>query len=331
MKTNDSYIDLHCHLDGSINVEIAKKLAELQNIKLPAETDEELKKYIEAPAECESLADFLKCFDLPLSLMQTEKGLEESAYLVAENMYSLGVVYAEIRFAPQLHTKKEMSQKDAVNAVLAGIRRSRLKANLILCCMRDNENTKENLETLELTKQYLVEDGGVVAMDLAGAEELYPLKDFAWLFIKAREYNIPYTIHAGEADGAESVRYAVELGARRIGHGVRIREDEEVLKLVRDKGIFLEMCPTSNLKTHAVLDMSGYPLIDYLNYGIKATINTDDMAIIGTTMSKEFESMEKLIGLTQEYKKQIEENSINAAFTSDKVKEELRKQLLANQ
>lgn len=328
MMENGKYIDLHCHLDGSITAAIAKKLAGIQNIKIPAETDEGLKKYIESPAECESLNDFLKCFALPNLLMQTKEGLEEAAYLAAENMYSLGAAYAEIRFAPQLHTKKGLTQEEAVQAVLAGIERSQLKANLILCCMRGDKNEKENFETLELTKKHLVEDDGVVAMDLAGAEALFKTENFAGLFAKAREYNIPFTVHAGEADGAESVRSAIAFGPRRIGHGVNAIHDETVMKLIRDKGIFLEMCPTSNRKTHTLPDMSEYPLITFLNYGIRATINTDDMAIAGTDISSEFAYMKQLLGLTPEQEKQIIANSIEAAFTSEKTREELRKVLL---
>lgn len=327
MKSEGKYIDLHCHLDGSITPDIAKKLAEIQNIKIPADNDEELEKLLRVSPDCESLNEFLACFKLPCSLMQTEKGLEEAAYLVAENMRSTGVVYAEIRYAPQLHTFQGMSQEDAVKAVLAGIARSGLKANVILCCMRGDKNQKANLETIELAKKYLVEDGGVVAVDIAGAEALFSTENYADIFAKAREYGIPFTIHAGEADGPESVRKAVEFGARRIGHGVRIAGDEEVKKLVRDKGIFLEMCPTSNRQTHAFENMSEYPILDFLKYGIKVTINTDDMAIEGTDMPTEYAYIRQLLNMTPEQEKQILANSIDAAFTSEKVKDELRKQL----
>ena len=139
-----------------------------------------------------------------------------------------------------------MSQEEAIKAALEGLKRTSLKANLILCCMRGNGNDEANYETVELTKKYLVEDGGVTALDLAGAEALYPTSNYSNLFKRAREYGIPFTIHAGEADGAESVKYAIEFGAKRIGHGVRINEDKIVQDLVKKKGIFLEMCPTSN-------------------------------------------------------------------------------------
>lgn len=323
----DKYIDLHLHLDGAITPDIAKKLAEVQKIELPTDDDKELEKLLTVPEDCTSLNDFLKCFELPDSLMMTKEGLSEAVYLVAENIQSQGVIYAEIRFAPQLHTEKGMSQEDAVLAALEGLKRTDLKANLILCCMRGDGNEAANYETVELAKKYLVEDGGVTGIDIAGAEAIYPTSDYSELFAKAKEYGIPFTIHAGEADGAESVRYAIEYGAVRIGHGVRINEDKSVEELVKNKGIYLEMCPTSNRQTHAVEDMADYPLIDYLNNGIKVTLNTDDMAIEGTTLAKEYRYMEENYGLTPEQEKLMLANSIDAAFTSENVKNELRKEL----
>ena len=170
MKTEnriDHYIDLHAHLDGCITTEIARKLAALQQITLPAATDEELLSLLSVPDTCENLNDFLKCFDLPLSLLQTEEALEEAVYLILSEMKEDGVIYAELRFAPQLHTQKEMTQETAIHAALRGLKRAPIPGNLILCCMRGDLNQKENLETLELAKKYLVEDGGVVAIDLA--------------------------------------------------------------------------------------------------------------------------------------------------------------------
>lgn len=326
----NKYIDLHLHLDGAITIDIAKKLAKLQNITLPGENDEELLSLLTVSEECEDLNEFLECFKLPLTLMQTPEGLEESVYLVAENIRKQGVIYAEIRFAPQLHKDNGMTQEDAIIAALKGLKRTKLKANLILCCMRGVGNDEENDETVELAKKYLVEDGGVVAIDLAGAEALYNTSYYKELFEKAKGYNIPFTIHAGEADGPLSVRYAIEFGAERIGHGVRSYQDPEVEKLVKDKGITLEMCPTSNRQTHAVEDMSQYPFMKYLEEGIKVTLNTDDMGIEGTTLANEFRYMEKTFGLTAEQEKTLLMNSIKAAFTSEKVKRQLKKKIFNN-
>ena len=323
------YIDLHLHLDGAVTVDIARKLADIQDIPLP-ENDAELEKLLTVPAECESLNDFLECFDLPLSLMQTPEGLSEAVRLVCENIKSQGVVYAEIRYAPQLHLDNGMTQEDTIKAALKGLSQTDLKANLILCCMRGEGNEAANDETVELAKKYLVEDGGVVAIDIAGAEALFPTENYDNLFAKAEELGIPFTIHAGEADGANSVRLAVEYGAKRIGHGVRSHEDPEVLKLLKEKGIYLEMCPTSNRQTHAVEDMSAYPFMDYLDQGLLVTLNTDDMGIEGTTLADEFRYMENEFGLTPEQEVILLNNSVNAAFTSEDTRSMLRKELGLN-
>ena len=323
----DQYIDLHLHLDGAITLDIAKQLAALQGIRLPADSDEKLERLLTVPPDCKSLNDFLQCFELPGSLMQTPEGLREAVHLVADNIMSQGVIYAEIRFAPQFHTKNGMTQEEAVQAALAGLRETELKANLILCCMRGEGNEAENEETLALAKKYLVEDGGVVAVDLAGAEALYPTENYRALFEKAKELGIPFTIHAGEAAGPESVRLAVEYGASRIGHGVRICEDPELVALIKEKNIALEMCPTSNRQTHAIEDMADYPFMQYLKDGVKVTLNTDDMGIEGTTLPDEFRYMEENFGLTPEQERIVLANAIDAAFTTDAVKDELRETL----
>ena len=232
MNKNGCYIDLHAHLDGSVTVDIAKKLAALQNIALPTDNDEELLALLSVPDSCESLNDFLRCFELPGRLMQTPEGLQNAVTLVLENMAQDGVIYAELRFAPQFHTLGGMTQEQAVQAAVAGLKNAPIPGNLILCCMRGEGNKKANEETLALAKKYLVKDHGVTAMDLAGAEALFPTVNYLDLFEEAKAAGIPYTVHAGEADGPESVRAAIQTGTKRIGHGVRSMEDEAVMKCV---------------------------------------------------------------------------------------------------
>ena len=327
MKTADRYIDLHLHLDGAITVDIARKLAELQGITLPGEGDAELEKHLSVPEDCRDLNDFLRCFALPLTLLQTPEGLSSAVTLVAEASRADGVIYTEIRFAPQLHCEKGMSQEEAIRAALRGLEKTGLHTNLILCCMRGVGNEPANEETLRLAHKYLTRDGGVVALDLAGAEALYPTSDYRELFGRAKEMEIPFTLHAGEASGPESVRLALSFGASRIGHGVRITEDATVMRMIRENGIPLEMCPTSNRITRAVEDMTQYPLRSFLREGIRATLNTDDPAIERTTLSREFRYMEKEVGLTPEDEALLLRNSVDAAFTSEDVKHRLISEL----
>ncbi len=331
-KENDQnhYIDLHAHLDGCITVDIARKLAAMQQITLPAETDEELLSLLSVPDTCKNLNDFLKCFDLPLSLLQTEEAMEEAVSLILSEMKEDGVIYAELRFAPQLHTQGGMSQEIAVQAALRGLKKAAVPGNLILCCMRGESNQRENLETLRLARKYLVDDGGVVALDLAGAEALFPTENYGELFAKAKEYKIPFTIHAGEATDAGDVKTAIRMGASRIGHGVRIQGNEEVIRLVKDNGIFLEMCPTSNRQTKAVANMSDYPIKDFLDRGLKVTVNTDDPAIERTTLSREFKYLKSLFDLSEEQQELLLHNAVDAAFTTGERKKELKKQLFTS-
>ncbi len=317
------YIDLHAHLDGSINLDIAKRLARLQGITLPTDDDNKLSSLLSISDSCRDLNDFLKCFELPLTLLQTEAGIKEAVYLILENMREDGVIYSEIRFAPQLHTKGGLSQEKVIRAAIEGLRKSKIPGNLILCCMRGDKNERENRLTVELAHEYLSKNEGVVAIDLAGAEAVYPTKNFISILKLASSYDIPMTIHAGEAGSAEDIKVAIEMGARRIGHGVRAYEDENVMRLIKDKGIYLEMCPTSNYYTKAVPDMREYSLLKFLNMGIKVTVNTDDMAIVRTTLSKEFKYIEDLLGLTDMQKEVIFNNSLEASFASRETKERL--------
>ena len=323
----DKYIDLHIHLDGAITLDIAKKLAKIQNITLPTNDDAELEKLLSVPDDCKSLDEFLKCFDFPSSLMQTKEGLSESVRLVADNIQSQGVIYAEFRYAPQNHKLKGMTQEESIQAALDGLKKTSLKANLILCFMRGDGNEAENEETLELAKKYLTKDGGVVGLDLAGAEGLYPTSKYKDLFGKAKEYGIPFTIHAGQSAGADSVKDALDFGPVRIAHGGRSGEDKDIINTLKNKGIAVEMSPTCSRLTHAVEDMTKYPFMEYLHNGIKVTLGTEDMGIERTTIAKEFEYMEKNYGLTYEEKKTLLLNSVDAAFTTDEVKKDLRNKL----
>lgn len=324
-KNRRRFAELHLHLDGAITVDIAKKLAEMQNIKLPYKNDEELSKALAVEHDCKSLNDFLKCFDLPCSLLQTKEAINEAVYLVQENIKSQGVEYAEIRFAPQLHLEKGMNMEEVVEAALAGLKRSELKCNLILCCMRMKDNYDANIETVELAHKFLIteespDDFGVVAIDLAGAEAIYKTDQFEKIFALANKLKVPFTIHAGEADGAESVKCAVSFGARRIGHGVRSIEDEKLLEEIAKKDICMEMCPTSNLLTKAITSIDKFPILKFMEKGISVTINTDDMAICQTTMKEEVDLVKNKFLLTDRQERKLFENAIKYSFAKEKIK-----------
>lgn len=268
----NKYIDLHLHLDGSLSPETVTQLCRMQNIDIP----DNIKALTQCPKDCLDLNDYLRCFDYPLSLLQTEDAVTLSVErLCAETDYR----YCEIRFAPQLHTQKGLTQRQVIAAACKG-----LKSNykLILCCMRGG---LYNEETVALCSDFMGK--GVIGLDLAGAEALFPTKDYRHLFEMASKEGIPYTIHAGEADGPKSILCAIEMGASRIGHGIRCVEDENVMKLLAEKRLPLELCPTSNLNTRIYNDIKDYPIKKLLEYGIIVTINSDNMAVSDTDVKKE--------------------------------------------
>ena len=281
---NIGLVDLHLHLDGSLSVDSVKELMQIQGIK-NCYSDSELLEKLQVSDGCRDLNEYLEKFDFPITLLQTKEALETASYNLLEELKTQGVIYAEIRFAPQFHTSKGLSQEQVVKAVIDGMRKSELNANLILCCMRGENNHDENIETVSVAKKFLKK--GVAAIDLAGAEGLFPTSDYKDVFELASELGIPFTIHAGEAAGFTSVETAVEYGAVRIGHGVRSVESEDLLKKLSDKGIALELCPTSNLNTNIYRDISEYPIRKLMDAGITVTVNTDNMTVSNTNIKKE--------------------------------------------
>lgn len=316
-------IDLHLHLDGSLSIASVKKLAALQSIPLPE--DDLLHSILSVGPECRDLNEYLEKFDYPLSLLQTSEGIAMSVSNLLEELSVQGLMYAEIRFAPQLHLMKGLSQRQVVEAAIAGLEDAPIPCGLILCCMRMPDNKAENLETVRLAKDYLGK--GVAAVDLAGAEAVFPTKNFAEEFALARELAVPYTIHAGEADGRDSIYTALEFGTKRIGHGIRAWEDPALLKTLAADSITLECCPTSNLNTQIFQDLREYPIRIMLEEGVRFTVNTDNMTVSNTTLAREWQLLMDHFPLEQSDVIRILLNAVDAAFAPDDLKAELRKKI----
>ena len=320
--------DLHVHLDGSLSVESVRHLASMQNIDICDDT--ELAERLSVSADCKNLNEYLEKFEFPLQLLQTKEAVKYSVCQLVKEQEEQGVIYSEIRFAPQLHTKKGLSQQEVVDAACAGLEESRKywKAyschSLILCCMRSDNNKTANMETIRLAALYAQKDRGVAAADLAGAEGLYKTDSFRDVFREALMQGIPFTIHAGEAAGAESVACALELKAERIGHGVRCVEDDNVMLQLSDKKVFLELCPTSNLNTRIYESIEQYPIQQLVNKGIRVTVNTDNMTVSDTTVAKELALVADTFDMERKDVKQLIMNSIEAAFATEGIKNRLR-------
>lgn len=309
-------IDLHLHFDGSLLPRTILELAREQNLSLPAEEPDELKLFLTAPEDCGSLNEYLEKFDLPLLLLQTKEAIRRAMYTLLSSLKEQGMLYAELRFSPQSHLRKGLTQEDVVKAAILGMQEatagSFFMARLILCCMRGAENEEANKKTVETAAAFL--GRGVAAVDLAGAEALFPTADYEELFAYAKRLGVPFTIHAGEADGPESIEAALRFGAARIGHGVRAREDERLLALLKERQIPLEMCPTSNVQTKAVGSFSEHPILAYLRSGLKVTVNTDNMTVSDTTIEREYSRLSQELGMTEEEHRDLLFNAVDAAF-----------------
>ncbi|MCR5293069.1 MAG: adenosine deaminase [Eubacterium sp.] len=319
----ERYIELHLHLDGSLPIQTVRKLMKMNNIYPEGYSSEEeigddlLKELLMVSPDCRDLNEYLKKFDFPLLLLQNRESLKAAVFELGIWLQEQNVGYAEIRFALQLHTRRGLTQREVADAAIEGIREYRAaggaaELRLIFCLMRgdmgDPEKYEMNMETVRIASLIsgASDTRGVLAgLDLAGAEALFPTKDYRPFFSVAREKGIPFTIHAGEAAGPESVWEAIDMGAKRIGHGIAAARDEKLMRYMAGHGIVVEMCPTSNLQTGAVRDIRDYPLRTFLEYGIPVTVNSDNCTVSGTTIKEEFELLRKEIGLTRDEEERI--------------------------
>ena len=282
--------DLHCHLDGSLRVSTLMELAARQGVALPVRTAEELKSHMRI-ADGADLSEYLKLFDLTLSVLQDEESLERVAFELAEDAARENVWYLEVRFSPILHQQSGLTLEAIIESVLRGLRRAegrwRIKGGVIVCGIR-HISPEVSLHLADLAIRYKKQ--GVVAFDLAGAEKDYPAKEHREAFQRVLNNNINSTVHAGEAFGARSIHQAIHYcGAHRIGHGTLLWEDPDLLDYFNDHRIPLEMCLTSNIQTGAAESYETHPFGAYFRKGLRVTINTDNRLMSDTTATQELQ------------------------------------------
>lgn len=319
-------IDLHLHLDGSISLPMARRLAELGGMELDL-SDEQLRDRLTVGDDCHGLNEYLRKFDFPAQLLETREQLFECTRLLQDELSAKGLMYVELRFAPQLHRARGLTQRDAVQAVLEGLGSSCLEAGIILCCMRGAGNLEENLETVRLAAEHLGQ--GVVAVDLAGAESLFPTRGYREVFERAKGLGVPITIHAGEADGPRSIWDALSLGADRIGHGIRAVEDPTLVSYLAERRIPIETCPTSEVQTRIFEHYADIPLRQLLDAGVAVTVNSDNMSVSATDVRRELQIMAQTFRLSDDEVRLLLVNSAHAAFASDALKAEMVRRIHA--
>jgi adenosine deaminase len=311
-------IELHCHLDACVRMETARDLGRELGIPLP----ERLEDALVAPEICESLFDYLRRLDLALEVMQREEELTRIARELVEDFALDGVVYAEVRFAPQLHTRRGLTLQAAVDAVHRGLVEGGLAhgvaTGLILCCLRHRPAS----EGLQVARLAAANADKVCALDLAGDEGGHPeAEPHAPAFRLAREAGLRRTVHAGENSGARSMREALDLlGAERIGHGVRIEEDPALVDRVAAEAIALDMCPRSNVQTRAVTSLAAHPIDRLLKRGLRVTVSTDGRTTSDTTVTREFERLRGQFGWGSAELLACQRNAARAAFAPASVR-----------
>ncbi len=281
--------DLHCHLDGSIRISTLIELAKKRKVELPTTDEEQLKLILQAGPQVKNLKDYLRAFDITLSVMQDDEDIFRVARELCEDAWDDGVWYLEVRFSPILHQQKGLTLTRVMEAVLSGLRegedKTGIHARVIVCGIRQIEPSV-SVKLAEVAAAF--KEQGVVGFDLAGNEDHYPAKDHAAAFYLIRSNNIPCTVHAGEAWGPGSIKQALhDLNAHRIGHGTRLKEDGGLLNYVNNHRIPLECCISSNIHVGTIKSIEEHPIKFYYDFGLRVTVNTDNRLMSATSVSNE--------------------------------------------
>jgi adenosine deaminase len=325
-------IELHEHLDGSLRPSTILELAK-DGVRLPTEDPAELARIL-SPGPS-SLEVYLRAFAVTVSVMQTAASLRRVAFEMVEDWHRDGVVYGEVRFAPELHTQRGLSREACVEAVLRGLEDGRrsypVETGLILCSMRHAPPT---LETARLVKQYRAD--GVVGFDIAGNEAPFRPGLHRAAFDYCAEHLLAATCHAGEVTGPEFIREAlVACRAVRIGHGTQLTQEWEdgtlpgpgsLTRWILDRRIPLELCLSSNLQTKAVAALAAHPFDAFRRAGLAVTLNTDNRLVSATSLSREVNLARTTWDLTELELWQVERTALEAAFCPAETKARIRTQ-----
>ncbi|MFC5180243.1 adenosine deaminase [Actinomadura harenae] len=319
---------LHDHLDGGVRPETVVDLAREGGYDdLPSTDPAKLGTWFAEASNSGSLERYLETFSHTVGVMQSTEALARVAYECAEDLAKDGVVYAEVRYAPELHTRTGLALEEIVEAVLDGFERGGrdhgIRVGALVTAMR---HQARSMEIAELAVRY--RDAGVVGFDIAGAEAGYPPTRHLDAFEYLQRENAHFTIHAGEGFGLPSIWQAIQwCGADRLGHGVRIIDDIEVdadgratlgrlASYVRDKRIPLELCPTSNIQTGAATSIAEHPIGLLRKLHFRVTVNTDNRLMSGTSVSEEFAKLADAFGYGWDDLQWLTVNAMKSAFVS---------------
>lgn len=317
--------DLHRHLDGNIRTKTILELGQRFVVALPAGNIEELTPHVQIVEAEPSLVAFLSKLDWGVAVLGDLDACRRVAYENVEDALNAQIDYAELRFSPYYMAMKHQLPiagvvEAVVDGVQAGVRDFGIQANLIGIMSRTfgTDACQQELDAILTQKQH------IVAVDLAGDELGQPGERFISHFKQVRDAGLRVTVHAGEAAGSESMWQAIkELGAERIGHGVKAVHDPKLMDYLAKHRIGIESCLTSNFQTSTVNSLAHHPIKQFLEHGILACLNTDDPAVEGIELPHEYEVAALQAGLSQEQIRQAQINGLELAFLSDSDKKAL--------
>jgi adenosine deaminase len=315
-------VELHLHLDCSLSYEVAARLRPGLN---PAEYQGEFA----APPRCNNLVDYIRRAQAGIALMQTEESLRAVTLDLFEQLAKDNVIYAEIRFAPLLHTADGLSPEEVVSAVDAalaeGIAASGIEARLILCTLR-HFSEKQSMATVQLVERF--RGTRVVGFDIAADEAGYPVTAHRSAFHYAIEHGIHRTAHAGEACGPHSVWETLrEFQPARIGHGVRSIEDPDLVAHLKESRIHLEVCPTSNVQTGAASSLPQHPIDRLYRAGVSLSVNCDGRTISQITLAQEYSRLKDAFKWSKAEFLNCNLEAVRAAFIPEELREKLERRL----
>lgn len=321
-------VDLHCHLEGAIAPESMLPYITKHGIDLPTDLAE-LRSLTQITPETRSLVDFLTRFHHIGKLFQSCAIVTDLTRQVVLDAAEKNVKHLELRFSPSyIALSAQLDQQAVVDAVAQGVKEAQQQTGISVSLIAIIERQMDLATAWEVARLAVANKKIITALDLANDEYNYPPEPFAEIFQYAKKAGLKITVHAGEAAGPENIRTAIEqLGADRIGHGVRLYQDPELEQELIKSHIPLELCFTSNLQTQAVSDSAPYPLRRYLDLGLNVTLNTDDPGISGIDLNHEFLLAIDRCNLTEGDLAQLSYNAIDAAFCDLTVKEQIRAQI----
>jgi adenosine deaminase len=310
--------ELHLHLDGSLRIDTAVDLARTRNVDAPRDV-ESMRAALVAPMPCRDQAELLRAFDIPIALMQDAEALQRITAELVETKAADGVRYAEIRWAPLLHTARGLSPSDVIAAVTRAARdagrQHEIDVRVIATAMRSHDPAA-NAALARTAATFL--DAGLTGWDLAGPEAAFPdPRPHAASFAIARDAGLGITVHAGEWGGAPQVRRALALDPDRIAHGPDAIADRELCDELIGRNIPLDLCPSSNWQAGIVATLAEHPLARLHRLGVPVTLSTDDTTVSDVTLTDEYERVLDAIGLTVGELWAINRGALSFAFADD--------------